>query len=202
MKGGFVGESFDGSFEGGRFVGDFPRETGLAEVAVVGRFAVDRTEQVELLDDRGRLEAEHLLDGGGDDLVGDDPRAKRVHVNAHGVRVADRVGELDLDLFGELGGDDVLGDPTAHVGRRAVNLRRIFAGERAATVTTPTTVGIDDDLTAGETGVALRATDDELAGGVDEELGLLGEQLRGQHLLDDVLDEERLDGFVDRKSVV
>jgi hypothetical protein len=63
-------------------------------------------------------------------------------------------------------------------------------------VATPTAVGIDDDFAAGEAGVALRATDDEFTGGVDEELGVLGKKLGGEDLLDDVLNEERLDGLV------
>ena len=56
------------------------------------------------------------------------------------------------------------------------------------------TVAVDDDLAAGQTGVALRPTHHEAAGGVDEEEGFLGEEVLGQHLLDDFLDAEFLDG--------
>ena len=56
------------------------------------------------------------------------------------------------------------------------------------------TVAVDDDLAAGQTGVALRPTHHEAAGGVDEEEGFLGEEVLGQHLLDDFLDAELLDG--------
>ena len=48
-------------------------------------------------------------------------------------------------------------------------------------------VGIDDDLTAGQAGVALRAAHDEAAGGVDIILGVLVQQLGGDGGLDDLL---------------
>ena len=45
------------------FVGAFPGDIGivdLAEVSVVGGLAVDRTEQIELLDDLGGFKAENV----------------------------------------------------------------------------------------------------------------------------------------------
>ena len=50
-------------------------------------------------------------------------------------------------------------------------------------MTTHTAVGVDDDLAAGEAGVAVRTTDDELAGGVDVPDGVLGDPALGQRLL-------------------
>ena len=44
-------------------------------------------------------------------------------------------------------------------------------------------VGVDDDLAAGQTRVALRSAHDETAGRVDEELGLGVEQLAGSTFL-------------------
>ena len=54
-------------------------------------------------------------------------------------------------------------------------------------------VGVDDDLAAGQAGVALRAADDEAAGGVDVVLRILVEQLRGDDGLDDQLDHVAAD---------
>ena len=50
-------------------------------------------------------------------------------------------------------------------------------------------VGVDDDLAAGEAAVALGPADHEAAGGVDEVLGLLVEQLGGDDRLDDLLED-------------
>ena len=91
--------------------------------------------------------------------------------------------------LGEAGGDDVLRDVARHVAGRAVDLRRVLARERAAAVAAVAAVGVDDDLAAREAGVALRPADDEAAGRVDEELGVLVEQRRRDHRLDDLLED-------------
>ena len=83
------------------------------------------------------------------------------------MRDADRVRDLDLAAVGEPGGDDVLRDVARGVGGRAVDLRRILARERAAAVRRRAAVGVDDDLAAGQAGVAHRPADHELAGRVD-----------------------------------
>jgi hypothetical protein len=43
-------------------------------------------------------------------------------------------------------------------------------------VRTPSTVGVDDDLAPGDTGVALRTADDELARRVEVEIRVVAEQ--------------------------
>jgi hypothetical protein len=76
--------------------------------------------------------------------------AERINEDADRLRVADGVGHLQLGDGGEAGGHDVLRDPAAHVGGGAVHLGRILAREGAAAVAAPATVGVDDDLAAGE----------------------------------------------------
>jgi hypothetical protein len=110
-------------------------------------------------------------------------RAERVDVDADRIRVANRVGELHFAALRELGSHDVLCNPTTHVGGAAIDLRGILARERATAVTAHAAVRIDDDLASGEAGVTLRSADDEAAGWIDEELGLVVEELRGQDLL-------------------
>ena len=83
---------------------------------------------------------------------------------------ADRVGDLDLAAIREAGGDDVLGHVAGRVGGRAVDLGGVLAREGAAAVAGGAAVGVDDDLAAGQAGVAHRAADHELAGRVDEEV--------------------------------
>src|SRR5690606_746886 len=134
----------------------------LAEVAVVGRSGIDRAEEVQLADDVGRLEREHLEDGREDVAVGAGPGAESIDVDADRAGVPDRVGKLDFALPGEAGGDDVFSDPAAEVRRAAVDFARVLAGERAAAVTAHAAVRVDDDLAAGEPAVPLRAADDEI----------------------------------------
>ncbi len=52
---------------------------------------------------------------------------------------------------------------------------------------TPATVGVDDDLAAGETGVTLGTADDEASRGLDVVDGVVVEQVGGDDLLDDLL---------------
>ena len=101
---------------------------------------------------------------------------------------------MEFDSAGESGSDDVFGDPAGKVGRGAVHFSGVFAGEGTAAVATHAAVGVYDDFAAGEAGIALGSSDDELAGGVDEVLGLGGEEFGGKSFFDDVFDEEFFDG--------
>ena len=60
-----------------------------------------------------------------------------------------------------------LTDPASGVGRRAIDFGEVFSAESTSTVSTPATVGVDNNLAAGETGVTLRSTDDEAARWLD-----------------------------------
>src|SRR5690349_14700947 len=94
------------------------------------------------------------------------------------MRDADGVRHLDLAAICEARSGDVLCHVARRVRSRAVDLRRILAGERAAAVRSRAAVGVDDDLATGQAGVAHRAADHELAGRVAVEETLLLEALR------------------------
>lgn len=71
------------------------------------------------------------------------------------------VRELDECTASKTSSNEGLGDPTSGVRSRTINLREILSGESATTMGTPTTVGINDDLTPGQAGITLRSTNDE-----------------------------------------
>src|SRR5690606_9308234 len=120
------------------------------------------------------------VDAGGTSTVGVDVERQRL-------RHADRIGELDRAARREAGGDDVLGEVAGDVGRRTVDFGRVLAAERAAPVRRCAAVGIDDDLAAGQAGVAIGAADLEAAGRVDVVLGRVGQQIGGENVGDDLL---------------
>ena len=60
-----------------------------------------------------------------------------------------------------------LGDPASEICSRSIDLAVVLAGESTTSVGTPATVGIDDDLAAGQTGVTLRTANDEETGRLD-----------------------------------
>jgi hypothetical protein len=101
-----------------------------------------------------------------------------VDIERQRLRHADRIGELDRAALGEARRDDVLREIAGDVGRRAIDLGRILARERAAAVRGSAAIGVDDDLAAGEACVAVRPADLEAAGGIDVIDGLVGQQLR------------------------
>ena len=103
------------------------------------------------------------------DELGVGPLASAVGVDEDRQWLSDTNGvrELDKAAAGKAGSDKGLGDPASGVSRRAVDLGEVLAGEGTSTVGTPTTVGVDDDLTASETGITLGTTNDEAARGLD-----------------------------------
>ena len=48
-------------------------------------------------------------------------------------------------------------------------------------------IGIDDDFSSGQTGIAMRSADHKAAGRIDVELGLRIDHIGGNHRIDDVL---------------
>src|SRR5438046_219892 len=81
---------------------------------------------------------------------------------------------LIINLFRRLfQRDNIVRDPTSHVSRAAIDFARIFSGKCAAAVASHAAVAIDNNLAAGQTGVALRSADHEIAGGIDEKLRAL-----------------------------
>lgn len=170
------------------FLGLLPAE-GLVgtEVAVLGSLEVDRVVQVELTDNDTRSKVEVVSDD-LDKLLGGLLRGT-VGVDVDGERLSDTngVGELDKSTSAELGVDEGLGNPSADVGSRSIDLGEILTGESTTTVGTPATVGVDDDLSAGQTSVTLGTTNDEEARGLDVVDGLVAEVLGGDDLLDDLL---------------
>ena len=59
-----------------------------------------------------------------------------------------------------------------------------------------TPIGIDNDLAPGQSAVARGSADDEAPGGIDIVLGVLIQQLRRDHLPDDLVDHALTDGLL------
>lgn len=89
--------------------------------------------------------------------------AGAVSIDEDRQRLSDTNGvrELDEAAAGQAGVDQRLSDPTRGVGRRTINLGEVLAREGTSTVSTPTTVCVDDDLTARQTSVTLGPANDE-----------------------------------------
>ena len=156
-------------------------------MTVLGGLSVDGLGKVKSLDNDTRTQVEVVPDD-LDQLLGALVRGA-VALDEDGERVSDTngVGELDKRTTSELGADKGLGDPAGHVGGRTVDLGVVLAREGTTTVSTPATVGVDDDLTAGQTSITLGTTNDEAARGLQVVDGAVIEELVGDDLLDDLL---------------
>lgn len=136
-------------------------------MAVLGSLEVDRLGKIELLDNDAGAEVEVVADD-LDELIRSLLRgAVGVDVDGEGLSNTNGVGELDEGTAGEAGSDEGLGDPAADVGSRTIDLGEILARESTTAVSTPSTVGVDDDLATSQTGITLRATDDKEARGLN-----------------------------------
>jgi hypothetical protein len=136
-------------------------------VTVLGSLEVDGLGKVELLDNDTGTQVEVVADD-LDELIRVLLRgAVGVDVDRERLSNTDSVGELDEGTTGEAGSDERLGDPATDVGGGTIDLGEILAGEGTTTVGTPTTVGVDNDLAASETGITLGTANDEETRGLD-----------------------------------
>ena len=142
-------------------------------MTIGGGAPIDRPVQLERAANVGRCEAEDV----GQDLLElflvDLAGSVGIDQDRHRVGNADGIGDLDGAALGDAGRDHVLGEIARRIGRGAVDLGRVLAGERAAAVRSVAAVGIDDDLAAGQPAVAIGTADDEIAGWIDQEVGRL-----------------------------
>ena len=135
----------DERFQRVDFVRLFPSEIVVVatEVAAERGLFVNRATELERVDDTARGEREDFADGVGEFLFANFAGSGQVDQDADRLRNADGVGELNFARVGQTGGDDIFRDVASHVRGAAVDLGRVFAGERAAAVTSPTAVGVD-----------------------------------------------------------
>src|SRR5262245_28603239 len=136
-------------------------------MAVVGCFTIDRTKQIELLDDFGRLEIENFPDCALQLFFVHLSCAESVDADAYRLGMADGIGELNFTSVGQTGGDDILRHPASHVSGAAIHFRRVLSGKRATAVTSHPAVGIADDFAARYASISLGATDYESACRID-----------------------------------
>src|SRR5213596_3319273 len=148
-------------------IGAFPRDRiqiiDTSEMTVVGCFAIDRTKQIELLDDFCRFEVENFPDRPLKFFFVDFAGTESIDADANGLGMTDGVGELNFTSICQTGCHDILGYPAAHVSRATIYLRGILSGKRAAAVPSHSTIGVANDLATGYACIAFRAPDYEPA---------------------------------------
>ena len=174
-----------------------------SEVTESGGLLVDWSLEVQLLDDVSWSEVEVVPHDSHEVILSQVVlgAAEGVDVDGQWVGETDGVGYLDQGSLAESVGDEGLGDVSSVVGGGSVDLGGVLSGEGTTSVWAPSSVGVNDDLSTGQTGVGGWASHNELLGWVDHNLGLV-EHLGWHDLLDDLLGEHGLDLLVGDAWVV
>ena len=156
--------------------------------------------QVQVTNDATGSEVEVVLDNLGQILVSlvgsGEASAVRVNEDRKGMRKTNSVTELNKASVAKASVHQRLGDPSGSVSSRSIDLGGVLTGEGASSVGTPTSIGINDNLSAGKTSITVRSTNDESARGVQMVDGLLIQVLGRDHLGDNVLHKLSLDVLV------
>lgn len=182
----------------------FPGEIRVVATKVTegSGLLVDGATQLEVTNDATRAEIEVIFNNLQNFSVRLDTSAVGVDVDREGLGNTDGVRDLDESALAELGSDEGLGDPTGSISSRAIDLGGVLAGEGTTTVSTPTTVAVNNDLAASQTSITLRTTDDEATRGVQVVDSLIVEVLGGDGGLDNALHQTLADLLVGNTVVV
>ena len=82
-------------------------------------------------------------------------------MDAQGLSYADTVGNLDHASLAESIGAEIFSNPSSSVGSRPVNFGAVFAWESTSTMSSPSSIGIHNDLPASQTGIPIWPSSDE-----------------------------------------
>jgi hypothetical protein len=157
------------------------------EVTIRSGLKVDGTSELKIAHQTSRAEIEVLLNDLEEFAIRFGTSTIRINEYGEGMRNTDSIGDLNQHTTSELGGNERLGDPTAGIGSRTIDLSGVLTREGSTTMGTPTTIGIDNDLTTSQTGITMGTTNDEATRGVQVIDGLRGEVFLRDDWLNDML---------------
>lgn len=180
------------------FLRVFPGEVRVVATKVTegSSLGIDGAAQVEGLDDGSRAQVKVGVDDGQQFFVGLGTSSVGVDVDRGGLGNTDGIRDLHEAALGQLGGNQGLGDPAASIGSRAIDLGWVLSGEGTSSVGSPTTISINNDLTASQASVTLGTTDHEATRGVQVVDGFRVQQVFRDDLLDDNFQQVLADFFV------
>ena len=90
--------------------------------------------------------------------------AVSVYIDIDGTSHTDGIRNLNQHFIGYAGCHHILGNMTGSVCSTTVYLAGVFTGESTTTVSTFSTVSINDNLTSCQTGIPVRTADNEFTG--------------------------------------
>lgn len=177
-------------------LGSLPSEVWVlaTEVTESRCLLVNGSLQSQFLDDVSGSEVEILANDSANVCLSATVLRGAVGVDVDGQRVGetDGVGDLEEGAVAKTSSYKGLGHIAGIVSGRSVDLGRVFTREGAATVGSPTTVGVNNDLATSQASVSGGATDVKLTRRVNDDDGIT-EHVLGNDLLDHLLGKDLLD---------
>ena len=128
---------------------------------------INRAAELKSFANAPRREIDNLLDGSGELVLVHPRSAGGIDIDRKWLGDTDRVGQLNHAFFCKAGRHNIFCHPARGVSSRPVDLGRILAGERTAAMRGSAAVSVDDDLSTGQSAIAIRAADNEAPGRVD-----------------------------------
>lgn len=184
----------------------FPGEIRIvsAEVSARSGLLVNGSLQVEFLDEHTRSEIEVLGDYFLEISVSVSISNSVVSVDVHRQRLSNTntISDLDESSLAEAIRNERLSDPSGGISSRSIDLSGVLSREGTTTVTTPTTIGVNDDFTSSETSITMRSSDSERTRRIQVVNGVCVQQVSGDDYLNDVLLEFLSDVFVGNSGSV
>uniref|UniRef100_A0A182IV73 Uncharacterized protein n=1 Tax=Anopheles atroparvus TaxID=41427 RepID=A0A182IV73_ANOAO len=144
-----------------------PREAGTSEVTVGTGALVERSAQLQVLDDSARAKIEIVRHDLQQLLLTVLRSAVIEYCDGQRFSQADGVRHLHQATAADARLHKRLGDPAGCISSRSIDLGEILTREGTTTMGAPAAVRVHDDLASGQAGIALRTADDKHAARID-----------------------------------
>merc|ERR1719228_804113 len=145
----------------------FPGEDVPTEVTIAGSLLKDWVLKLQVLHNATRTKVEVFLYNLVEFRAG--LTASPIVEDGYRERLSDSdgVGYLHKDSLAEPSLDQGFSDPASSIGRRPVHLSVVLPREGTTSMRSPSSVGVNNDLSPSQPGVSHGASDDEVTTGVN-----------------------------------
>lgn len=91
-----------------------------------------------------------------------------IHINRNRFRNSDSICDLNLSSFTESSGYKTFGNPSSSISSRSINFGWVFSWESTSTVTSPSSISINNYFSSGKTSISMRSSDNEFSRRIKE----------------------------------
>ena len=145
--------------------------------------------QVESLDDTCWFEVKGFLDQHGDLFFIYNGRPKSIDGNRNRIRNTNGISDLDFTAAGQTGSNDVFGNVSCSIGSGTIHLRRIFSGKCSTSMTSHSSIGVNDDFASCQSTISLGSSNFKDSSRVDVEISRISEKFCRDHWTNDIFDD-------------